>query len=61
MQRDLAGWLCVTESSIWNREEGKSQPDLRCMPAIIRFLGYNPLPKATTLGERLVRRRTSLG
>lgn len=24
------------------------------MPAIIRFLGYNPLPEATTLGRRLV-------
>ncbi len=31
------------------------------MPAIIRFLGYNPLPEADTLGERLVRHRTSLG
>ena len=31
------------------------------MPAIIRFLGYNPLPAAKGLGERLVRQRTSLG
>jgi transcriptional regulator with XRE-family HTH domain len=31
------------------------------MPAIIPFLGYNPLPEATTLGERLVRHRTTLG
>jgi len=31
------------------------------MPAIIRFLGYNPLPAAHTLSERLVHRRTRLG
>ena len=31
------------------------------MPAIIAFLGYNPLPEAKTLAERLVRRRTTLG
>ena len=31
------------------------------MPAIIRFLGYNPLPEAKTLAEQLVRRRTTLG
>jgi transcriptional regulator with XRE-family HTH domain len=31
------------------------------MPAIIRFLGYNPLPEANGWGERLVRHRTSLG
>jgi transcriptional regulator with XRE-family HTH domain len=31
------------------------------MPAIIRFLGYNPLPEGTSWGERLVRHRTSLG
>jgi DNA-binding transcriptional regulator YiaG len=31
------------------------------MPAIIGFLGYNPLPEAKTLAEQLVRNRTTLG
>lgn len=31
------------------------------MPGIIAFLGYNPLPEATTLAEKLVRHRTTLG
>jgi transcriptional regulator with XRE-family HTH domain len=31
------------------------------MPAIIRFLGYNPLPPAKSMGGRLVRQRTALG
>ena len=31
------------------------------MPAIIRFLGYNPLPPATTWAEQLVSARTAMG
>jgi transcriptional regulator with XRE-family HTH domain len=31
------------------------------MPAIIRFLGYNPLPEGQGWGERLLRQRTTLG
>jgi hypothetical protein len=31
------------------------------VPAIIDFLGYNPLPEADGWGGRLVRRRTTLG
>lgn len=31
------------------------------MPAIIRFLGQNPLPEAKGWGERLVRQRATLG
>jgi len=30
-------------------------------PAVIRLLGYNPLPEAKTVGEQLVRHRTTLG
>ena len=31
------------------------------MPAIIEFLGYNPMPPAKNWAERLVRGRTTLG
>jgi predicted transcriptional regulator len=31
------------------------------MPAIIDFLGYNPIPSATGIAEELVRQRTTLG
>jgi DNA-binding XRE family transcriptional regulator len=57
----VAGRWKVTEASIWNCESNSSQPDFRYPPAIIEFLGYNPLPEPTTLGERLVRHRISLG
>jgi hypothetical protein len=38
-----------------------SEPEIRHLPAIIEFLGYNPLPEVETMGERLVRQRTTLG
>jgi transcriptional regulator with XRE-family HTH domain len=31
------------------------------MPSIIAFLGYNPLPEATTLADRIVQHRRILG
>jgi site-specific DNA recombinase len=51
----------VTEASVYNWESDDSKPSTEYMPAIIEFLGYNPLPPAKTLGERLIRHRTSLG
>ena len=61
LQRDIAERMGVVEASIWNWEANTSQPDLRFMPAVIQFLGYNPLPEANGWGGRLVRHRTSLG
>ena len=60
-QKDVARQISVRECSVFNWEANTSQPDLRFMPAVIRFLGYNPLPPARTLGQRLVRHRTTLG
>ncbi len=56
----LAERIGVDKGSINNWEGNHSTPEVRYMPAIIQFLGYNPLP-AKTLAERLVRHRTSLG
>jgi len=35
----------VDPSTIWNWERGWSHPELRYLPAIIAFLGYDPRPK----------------
>ena len=51
----------MDKTSVFNWEANTSTPEIRYMPAIIRFLGYNPLPAATAWGDRLVRQRTSLG
>jgi transcriptional regulator with XRE-family HTH domain len=61
LQRDVAEQLGVEITSIHNWEGNASIPEIRYMPAIIRFLGYNPLPETNTLAEQLVRQRTSLG
>jgi transcriptional regulator with XRE-family HTH domain len=61
LQKDVADQLGVCEPSVYNWEANTSTPEIRYMPAIIRFLGYNPLPLADTLAGQLVRQRTSLG
>jgi len=61
LQKDVAEQLGVDKTSVFNWEANTANPEIRYMPAIIRFLGYNPLPAANTLAEQLVRQRTSLG
>jgi site-specific DNA recombinase len=61
LQREVAEQIGVCEPSVYGWEANAGAPEVRYMPAIIRFLGYNPLPAATTLGEQLVRQRTGLG
>jgi transcriptional regulator with XRE-family HTH domain len=60
-QKDVAERLGVEKTSTANWECNRSIPEIRYMPAIIDFLGYDPLPPANTLAEQLVRKRTSLG
>jgi len=42
-QRQAAEQIGVSESSVYNWERG-TEPELRHMPAVIRFLGYVPFP-----------------
>lgn len=48
-------------SSVNNWERGRNFPDLQVWPKLISWLGYNPEPEGTTLGERVARRRRELG
>jgi len=57
-QKDVAERIGVDVTSLHNLETNVSQPSLEYMPAIVRFLGYNPLPPAKFMGGRLVRQRT---
>ena len=61
LQKDVAEQLGLDKTSIFNWEGNKSSPEIRYMPAIIDFLGYDPLPEGNGWGERLVRQRTALG
>ena len=61
LQRQVAEQLGVDKTSIYNWETNRTKPGLEYMPAIIRFVGYNPLPPADGWPDRLVRCRTVLG
>ncbi len=52
-QKDVAIQIGVTTSSIWNWENNCSSITLRCMPKVIEFLGYNPIPCPDNIVERL--------
>jgi site-specific DNA recombinase len=61
LQRQVAEQIGVDKTSIANWEGNRSKPGLAYMPAIIRFLGYNPLPPADGWADRLVHCRTARG
>jgi transcriptional regulator with XRE-family HTH domain len=61
LQREVAEKLSADQTSVWNWERNRNQPELRFMPSILAFLGYDPRPEVQSTGERLVRHRTRLG
>ncbi len=46
----LAGW-----------EVGMTNPDVRTVPAVIRFLGYDPQPEPWSFAQLLLQTRRTLG
>ena len=61
LQRQVATQIGVHEMTITGWERNATIPEDRYMPAIIQFLGYNPLPPANSLAERLTDARRRLG
>ena len=61
LQSDVAQRLGVTECSVWNWENNATAPVFPYWPAIVGFLGYNPLPEPQTPAEQLVRARKIQG
>jgi transcriptional regulator with XRE-family HTH domain len=61
LQRHVADQIGVHPLTIANWESNESSPETRFIPAIIQFLGYDPLPPGSTLPERLVTQRKLLG
>jgi transcriptional regulator with XRE-family HTH domain len=60
-QSDVAEQIGVDATTICTWESNASLPAIRYVPAILDFLGYDPLPPAKTLAERLVTARKVLG
>jgi transcriptional regulator with XRE-family HTH domain len=59
--KEAAKLLGTDECSVINWEKGRTVPKVYRLPAIIRFLGYNPLPEPRTIPERLVAKRLERG
>ena len=51
-QKDVAVKLVVTTSTVWNWEN-RGSVDLRFIPRVIEFLGYDPIPQQEGLLGRL--------
>jgi transcriptional regulator with XRE-family HTH domain len=61
LQKQVADQIGVHEMTITGWEGNATIPEVRYMPAIIQFLGYNPLPSASSLPERIGAARRALG
>ena len=61
LQKQVADQIGVHKMTITGWEGNATIPEVRYVPAIIQFLGYNPLPPASSLPERLATVRKALG
>jgi transcriptional regulator with XRE-family HTH domain len=61
LQREVAEKIGVDESTIYNWERQRTQPEIRFIASIIEFLGYDPLPQPEAFPERLKTYRVKMG
>jgi len=60
-KKDAAKRLGVHPGGLENWEFGRTVPAIRFLPAIIRFLEYNPIPEPDSQGRAIMRERISRG
>jgi transcriptional regulator with XRE-family HTH domain len=61
LQKDAAAQIGVDTATVTNWELGHTELEERFIPALIAFLGYNPLPEARSPGELVHRARLARG
>jgi DNA-binding XRE family transcriptional regulator len=61
LQRDLRKRFQLEKETYANWEKDRCYPAMKHWPNIIAFLGYDPYPEPTTLGERLTAYRRKHG
>ena len=60
-QKQAAERLGVNPWTVLNWEKDHTEPLIESIPAIIRFLGYDPFPEPKNIPERLLARRRAMG
>ena len=60
-QKQAADRLRVTSFTVLNWEKGHTEPPIETVPAILRFLGYDPFPQPQNLPKRLLAKRRVMG
>jgi transcriptional regulator with XRE-family HTH domain len=60
-QKAAAKLIGVHPASLVNWEKGRTEIEVRFYPALIEFLGYNPLPGPRTRGEAVRQERMARG
>lgn len=61
LQREAADRIGIGTDTFANWEKGKTEPVAARFRPVVEFLGYDPMPKPTTLAERLEAKRRALG
>jgi DNA-binding XRE family transcriptional regulator len=61
LQREAAERILIKRDTYVNWETGKTEPVAAQFRPVVEFLGYDPAPTPTTLGERLEAKQRSLG
>jgi transcriptional regulator with XRE-family HTH domain len=60
-QKQLAGQIGTSEDTIYRWESNESSPQVQFIPAILKFLDYNPLPLPDSSADKIVFYRQVLG
>jgi len=60
-QREVAERLGTNSGTITNWELGHTRPEIRFLPGIVRFLGYEPWAAGASVGESLLTFRQEQG
>jgi transcriptional regulator with XRE-family HTH domain len=60
-QRDVARLVDVTTDTVRNWEKNRSNPDLRALPGVLEFLGYDPLETGQSIAKQLTAVRRARG
>ena len=60
-QKQAATSLGVNPWTVLNWETGQHEPPIRSMLGVLDFLGHDPFPGPSTIGERLLQARREYG